>query len=441
MFTPRWRSQIDTVTIWYLIIGSLLVMMGLAGSVLKPLPVSPAMLYLMIGYALGPSGAALVTLDPYANAGLLTLITEIALLISLFAVGLRLRVALTDRIWRLPLRLGIVGMLITVALLAAVGVYLLRLPPGAALLLAAILAPTDPVLASDVQIRDVGDHDRTRFSLSGEGGLNDGTTYPFAMLGLCLLGVPQAAGYDEPFAFMQALWGVFGGIASGWLMGRLVVGLTLYLRERFRQALGMEEFLMLGLIALSNGVAHLVHGIGFLAVFAAGVAMRRVEHQTSGRTRPAQVIGAFAVGEEGVVATDPVKAPAYIAETVLGFNQQLEHIAEFVMVLLLGIMLSGSGFSSEGGLVAGLLLLLIRPLSAALALAGTRLQRLQRWLMAWFGIRGIGSLYYLMFALQYPLPEELKQRLVPLVLTVVAISVMAHGMSATPVMERYYNRR
>ena len=416
-------------------------MMGLAGSVLKPLPVSPAMLYLMTGYVLGPSGAALVMLDPYAHAGLLTLITEIALLISLFAVGLRLRVELSDRIWWLPLRLGVLGMLITIVLLTAVGMYLLRLPPGGALLLAAILAPTDPVLASDVQIRDVGDHDRTRFSLSGEGGLNDGTTYPFAMLGLYLLGMPQAdAVYGEPRALMHALWGVFGGLASGWMMGQLVVGLTLYLRERFRQALGMEEFLMLGLIALSNGVAHLIHGIGFLAVFAAGVAMRRVEHQTSGRAQPAQVIGAFVVGEEGAVATDPGKAPAYIAETVLGFNRQLEHIVEFVMVLLLGIMLSGSGFSSEGVLVSALLLLLIRPLSAALALAGTRLKRLQRWLMAWFGIRGIGSLYYLMFALQYPLPEELKQRLVPLVLTVVAISVMAHGMSATPVMEKYYNQ-
>ena len=413
--------------------------MGMAGSVLKPLPVSPAMLYLMIGYALGPSGAALVTLDPYAHAGLLTLIAEIALLISLFAVGLRLRVALSDPIWRLPVRLGVLGMLITIALLTAAGVYLLRLPPGAALLLAAILAPTDPVLASDVQIRDVGDHDRTRFSLSGEGGLNDGTTYPFAMLGLYLLGMPQTEAYGEPRALMHALWGVFVGLASGWVMGQLVVGLTLHLRERFRQALGMEEFLMLGLIALSNGVAHLIHGIGFLAVFAAGVAMRRVEHQTSGMAQPAQVIGAFAVGEEGVIATDPGKAPAYIAERVLGFNQQLEHIVEFVMVLLLGIMLSGSGFSGEGALVAVLLLLLIRPLSAALALAGTRLKRLQRWLMAWFGIRGIGSLYYLMFALQYPLPEELKQRLVPLVLTVVAISVMAHGISATPVMEKYYN--
>lgn len=417
--------------------------MGLAGSVLQPLPLSPAMFYLAVGYALGPAGAGLVTLDPYAHAGLLTLITEAALLISLFAVGLRLRVELNNRIWWLPLRLGLPGMLVTIASLAAAGTYLLDLPPGAALLLGAILAPTDPVLASDVQIKDVGDHDRIRFSLSGEGGLNDGTAYPFAMLGLCLLGVPQAASYGTLLALPQALWGVVAGLASGWLLGRLVVFLTLYLRENFRQALGMEEFLTLGLIALCYGVAHLIHGIGFLAVFAAGVAMRHVEHHATGRRlKPAQAIGAVRVGEEHVVATDPEKAPAYMAETVLGFNQQLEHIAEFVMVLLLGIMLSGSGFSAEGALVALLLLLLIRPLSAALALAGAKgLTRMQRGLMAWFGIRGIGSLYYLMFALQYQLDPALARRLVPLVLTVVAISVMVHGISATPVMERYYKRR
>ncbi|MGE5649446.1 MAG: cation:proton antiporter [Bacillota bacterium] len=416
--------------------------MGLAGSVLQPLPLSPAMLYLVIGFALGPSGAALVRLDPFVHAGLLTLITEIALLISLFAVGLRLRVDLTNRIWWLPLRLGLPGMVVTIFLLSLVGMYLLRLPAGAAVLLAAILAPTDPVLASDVQIKDVGDHDRTRFALSGEGGLNDGTAYPFAMLGLCLLGVPQAAQYGTPAALPLALWGIVAGALSGWFLGRIVVSLALYLRKHFRQALGMEEFLTLGLIALCYGVADLIHGIGFLAIFAAGVAMRHIEHHATGRMPPAQALGAVPVGEEIAVATDPQKAPAYMAETVLGFNQQLEHIAEFVMVLLLGIMLSGSGLSGEGALVALLLLLVIRPLSAVAALAGTRgVTRLQRWLMAWFGIRGIGSLYYLMFALQFPLPPPLAERLVPLVLTVVAISVLAHGISATPIMDLYYKRR
>ncbi|MEN3292043.1 MAG: sodium/hydrogen antiporter [Burkholderiales bacterium] len=418
--------------------------MGLMGSVLQRLPLSPAMLYLAIGYALGPSGAGLVDLDPQRNAPMLTLLSEIAVLISLFAVGLRLRVELADRIWWLPWRLGLLAMLITIGLLSCAGVFLLKLPLGAAILLAAILAPTDPVLASDVQIKDVGDRDRIRFSLSGEGGLNDGTAFPFIMIGLFLLGVQEAGteAYSTPWgAIANTLWGIVAGLLSGWLMGRVIVGLVLYLRQNYHEALGMEEFLALGLIALSYGVSHLIHGIGFLAVFAAGVAMRRIEYSASGHVPPAEVIGAISAGEEMEAATDPETAPAYMAEVVLEFNQQLEHIVEFVMVLLLGMMLSVSGISLEGVAVAVLLFFIVRPVSVLISLVGARANRTQRRLMAWFGIRGIGSLYYLMFALQYVHQPELVRRLVPLVLTVLATSILLHGISATPLMAEYYKRR
>lgn len=433
--------QIDTVTIWYLIIGSLLLLMGLIGAIWHRLPLSPAMLYLPIGFALGPSGTDLVELDPYRNAELLTLLTEIALLISLFTVGLKLRVSLTDPIWRLPVRLGIIGMLVTTVLIACIGVYLLKLPLALAILLGAILSPTDPVLASDVQITDAGDRDRLRFSLSGEGGMNDGTAYPAVMAGLFLLGVPEAHVFGTRWGVPYALWGIVAGFASGWLMGRLIVRLTLYLRQHHHKALGMEEFLTLGLIAASYGFAHLIHGVGFIAVFTAGVAMRRSEHQVSGEVQPAKVIGVVPAQDEATVATHPVKAPAYMAETILGFNQQLEHIAEFVMVLLLGIILSGSGFAWEGVTIAAFLLLLVRPVAVKLSLLGEPVGRSQRRLMGWFGIRGIGSLYYLMYVLQYDWPLEQKQHMVALVLTAVTMSILLHGFSATPLMEQYRKRR
>lgn len=439
-FLPSRRSQIDKVSAWYLVIGSLLILMGLTSSVLKRLPLSPAMLYLGVGYLLGPAGVGVVTLDPFHNAHWLTQIAEVALLISLFAVGLRLRVAIADPLWWLPVRLGVIGMLATIALLTGAGMLLAGLPFGGALLLAAMLAPTDPVLASDVQIQDVGDRDSIRFSLSGEGGLNDGTTYPFVMLGLFLLGVPQAQAYHGAGAAGVMLWGVAAGLLCGWLTGRGVSALALYLRRRYRQALGMEEFFTLGVIALSYGVTHLVHGIGFVAVFAAGVAMRHIEHQASGDAAPSEVIGAVTAGKESEVATHPAKAPAYMTEIVLDFNQQLEHIAEFTMVLMLGVMLSAAGFSAEGALIAALLLLVVRPIACAIALVGQPATAPQRWLTAWFGIRGIGSFYYLVFALQYPWQGDLKARFVPLVLTVVTISIVAHGITSTPLMERYYKR-
>ncbi len=403
--------------------------MAMMESLLHRLPFSPAMLYLPVGYALGPGGFGLLDLDPVRHAGELTHVTEIALLISLFTVGLKLRLPLNDARWWLPVRLGTLTMLLTIGLLTAVGYFLLGLPIGPAILLSAIIAPTDPVLASDVQVQDPADYDRLRFSLSGEGGMNDGTTFPFVMIGLGLMGVPMAAHFTgSGFAAVgMVLWGIVAGLLCGWLVGRRVGRLVLYLRQRHRLAMGMEEFLTLGLIALSFGIAELIHGIGFVAVFATGVAMRRIEHKASSN-------------DSG--ASDA----ASMTETVLGFNQQLERLAEFVVVLLLGILLSGYGFSHEGLLVALLLLVVIRPVAVNLSMLGATVTRSQRLLISWFGIRGIGSLYYLVFSLQYVAPVRLgnsllSDRFVPLVLTVLAVSIMAHGMTSTPLMQWYRRRR
>ena len=131
----------------------------------------------------------LVDIDPVRNAIALERICEIAVLISLFTAGLKLKLPWKDNRWRVPARLASVSMMLTVGGLALAGVYLLGLPLGAAVLLGAILAPTDPVLASDVQVTDADDRDRLRFGLTGEGGLNDGTAFPFVMLGLGLLGL------------------------------------------------------------------------------------------------------------------------------------------------------------------------------------------------------------------------------------------------------------
>jgi NhaP-type Na+/H+ or K+/H+ antiporter len=432
--------HIEPTTAWFLIVGALLTSMGLMTSILRRLPLSPAMFYLPIGYLIGPGGAGLLDIDLVQHAPVLTIVTEIALLISLFSVGLKMRVPLKDRLWWLPVRLGLTAMLLTILALTVVGVWILHLPLGAAVLLAAILAPTDPILASDVQVKDAGDRDRIRFSLTGEGGLNDGTTFPFVMFGLALLAVPQAGLYGTAWAVPYTLWGICAGLGIGWLMGWALGKSVVYLRHHYRFALGMEEFLSLGLIALSFGVARLAHGIGFLAVFASGVAVRRIEYKASGTRQPAAVLGAIHSGEEEQVATDPGKASAYMTEMVLGFNQQLEHIAEFAMVLLLGVILSRYGFSIQGAWLALILFVLVRPASVTIALAGARRTTLQHVLLSWFGIRGIGSIYYLMFALQYVWLPDMTGQLISIVLTVVAISVVVHGISSTPLMDLYYRR-
>lgn len=222
---------------------------------------------------------ALLSPDPLTYTVILERVTELAVLISLFAVGLKLGLPLSDKGWRLPVRLAIVSITITVALIAAIGVLGLGLSLGAAVLLGAILAPTDPVLASDVQVLEAGDRDRLRFSLTGEGGLNDGAAFPFVMLGLGLMGLHDLGTGGWRWLAVDVLWAIAGGLLIGGTLGTLIGRLVAYLRSRHKESVGFDEFLALGLIALAYGLAVVSCTYGFLAVFAAGLARQRVNEQ------------------------------------------------------------------------------------------------------------------------------------------------------------------
>jgi NhaP-type Na+/H+ or K+/H+ antiporter len=183
------------MTAWFVIAGVLLISMALTASLLRRAPLTASMFYLAAGAVLGPSGAGLLRLDAVEDASLLELLTEVVVIISLFTAGLKLRLPLTDRRWRAPVLLATLAMVLTVGSVAAVGVAVLGLSMGAAVLLGALLAPTDPVLASDVQVSDEHDAERVRFGLTGEAGLNDGTAFPFVMLGLGLMGAHELGAY------------------------------------------------------------------------------------------------------------------------------------------------------------------------------------------------------------------------------------------------------
>ncbi|CAG4889106.1 cation:proton antiporter [Paraburkholderia saeva] len=432
-------------TIWFLVVGGVFAFMGLAATTFKRLPCSAAMFYLAIGFGLGPHGIGLLHLNVIANAGVLRIITEVALLVSLFAIGLRLRVPLSDALWAIPLRLGFVAMLVTVPLLTVFGVYALQLAWGPALLLAAILAPTDPVLAHEVQVQDSADVDLMRFSLSGEGGLNDGIALPFALLGLALC-ADHSANFADVFTrtFVGiTLWGIFGAIAIGGALGWATTHGVAWLRTRHAQALGLEAFFALGLIELSYGIAQLAQTFGFLAVFAAGVAMRRVEHRASGEQSARETIGTVVADDVTATASDPQKAHAFMAESVLGFTIELERIAELAMMLIIGNILAtlhGPLFTWQSAALIAALFIVVRPLAVEVSLLGSTASHPQRRLMSWFGIRGIGSFYYLTLALEEGRANDVEP-LIPFALAVVTASVVVHGMSATPLMDWYRRLR
>jgi NhaP-type Na+/H+ or K+/H+ antiporter len=420
--------------------------MALSGSVLARLPLSTAMLYLLVGLAVSPLGLDLLRADITKHSHLLETLTEVVVLISLFSAGLKLSSALSDRRWLLPLRLAVISMVVTVLAIAAVGHFLLALPIGAAILLGGILAPTDPVLASDVQVHAATDRDRLRFALTGEGGMNDGTAFPFVMLGLGLLGLHDLGQFGWRWFAVDVVWAVACGIGVGAGLGLAIGQLVLFLRREHQEAVGLDDFLALGLVALSYGVALALKGYGFLAVFAAGVALRHlVERQTSEPAASRKAVEQAAVQPDTTAAqqaaVDPEHAPAYMVHAVLGFNTQLERIGEVTVVIAIGALLWAVEWNGAVWWLVPLLLLVIRPLSVALGLAGSSASSNQRLLIGWFGIRGIGSLYYLMYAINHGLPVALAGQLSSLTLSVVVASIVVHGISVTPMMTMYERTR
>ncbi len=465
---------------WAALIGLLLVGMALVENRLSRLPLSTSMLYLSVGAATSPLWLGWSALTLPSHRVLLEHGAEIVVLLSLFTSGLKMSVGLGDGRWLLPLRLAVGSMLVTVALIAATGVYWLGLPLGAAVLLGGILAPTDPVLASEVQVANPTDRDRLRFALTGEAGLNDGTAYPVVLLGLGLLGIGSEASFGWLSFGVDLVWGVFGGIGIGALFGNAIGWLVLHLRRTRKEAVGGDDFLALGLIGLAYGVSVLANAYGFLAVFAAGVALRRLEQRASveshaigdatdqtasaaaaldeapkpkrvaavaasRRKRSAEVAAEAHANPDAShaeqVATDPKHAPAFMAHAMLSFNEQMERIGEVAVVIAIGMLLWSVDWRLASWGFVALLLFVIRPLSVMVGLAGSKSLRSQRALIGWFGIRGIGSLYYLAYAINHGVSAGLAATLGALTLSVMVVSIVVHGVSVTPLMALYERRK
>lgn len=406
------------------ITGSLLLAAALFASSLKKLPVSTAMIYLAAGVGVGPLVAARLGWELGTLSGVLEHITEFAILISLFIAGMKVGMPTNSGRWRIPLRLASVSMVITVALVAVLSMWLLNLPLGAGVLLGAMLAPTDPVLATEVQVQDRHDRDQLRINLSGEAALNDGTAFPFVMLGLGLLGLHDLGDYGWRWLAVDVLWATLGGVALGALCGLGTSRVVLHLRSTHRMALGYDEFIAMGLVALTYSLSLLTLTYGFLAVFAAAYMFARTAENTEGKATEA---GA--------------DASASLAVNALGFNEQLERIGELLLVLLIGCLLWTAHITVGMFVLAALLLCVVRPLAVWLGLLGANAAPLQQRMTAWFGIRGIGSVFYLAYAVQHGLPAALVDLMSASVLVTVALSITLHGATVTPLMRSYARRK
>jgi sodium/hydrogen antiporter len=406
---------VDTHILNLLVISLLLLLVTLGSGWIARLPLSYAIIYLGVGTVLSPYGLNLIQLRP--DAEFMERLTEFVVLISLFSCGLKMNRPLRWRGWDSTVRLIGFLMPISIVAIAAVGHWGLGLPWGEGVLLGAILAPTDPVLASEVQLAHPEDSDELRFGLTSEGGLNDALAFPFVYFGLHALEDRNWSNWLGKWAAVDLVWAIAAGLIMGIVVARSIVWIDKRL-QRIRPAdTLMEDFVALGIILATYALTELVHGYGFLAVFVAGVVAQRSYR-------------------------DPEKRLSQ-----LEFTERIEKLLEVGTILLLGSLLRVEPmlrFAVPALITAGALIFLIRPLGAWISTIGAGYYPARRWLFGWFGIRGVGSLYYLSYALGEGLQDQAGELIAWVTYITVVISVLLHGISSTPLMnwyERHIQRR
>jgi sodium/hydrogen antiporter len=399
---------VDIYILELLVIGLLLLGVTLGSGWITRLPLSYALIYLIAGIVLSPYGLNIIQLRP--DAKLLERLTEFVVLISLFSCGLKMNRPLTFWAWRSPARLLGFLMPITIFAVAIAAHYGLGFNWGTSVLLGAILSPTDPVLASEVQLFDPEDRDELRFGLTSEGGLNDALAFPFVYFGLHWIEDEHWQNWLGRWVGVDLIWAIAAGIFMGILVPRGVVWVDRYL-QKFRPVDElMEDFIALSIILLTYTLTELVNGYGFMAVFVAGLVTQRSYHN----------------------------AEKQLAQ--LRFTERIEKLMEVATILLLGSLLRVEPllrFAGAGLLIAGLLIFLIRPIGAWVSTIGDRTHPARRLLFGWFGVRGVGSIYYLTYALGKGLEGEVGEAIAWITFITVVTSVLLHGISATPLMSWY----
>jgi NhaP-type Na+/H+ or K+/H+ antiporter len=405
--------EFDGESAVFLGVGVATLAAALLPRLLGRLPISMPMVFLAGGSLVFTVLPDLPDPSPTAHPDIALHLTEICVIVALMGAGLALNRPLGLRRWATTWRLLAIAMPLSMLAVGLLGWAALGLGVASAVLLAAALAPTDPVLATEVQVSEPDDEpdandDETRFALTSEAGLNDGLAFPFTMaaIAISLVGVAPGGWLGE-WVVVDVVWriavGTLIGLALGWLLGKLF-----FASHRFTIAARAEGFVALAATFLAYGAAELAEGYGFIAVFVCACAIRASE-----RTHEYHAV-------------------------LHKFVEQAERLLTVAVVVLLGGAIARGLFAEVGWIeitVALAFLLLIRPIAGWVALSRGTTGRRDRAVIAFFGVRGIGSFFYIAYALGHgDFPGA--DRLWAIVSLVVVGSILLHGVAATPVMRR-----
>jgi NhaP-type Na+/H+ or K+/H+ antiporter len=288
------------------------------------------------------------------------------------------------------------------------GMFMLNLALPVALLLGAVLVPTDPVLASDVQVGPPNERykSETKFALTSEAGLNDGFAFPFTWLAIVVATTGMHTSTIIDWFGYHLIYKIVVGLVLGWLCGKLAAYLIFTVSEKHGLLKPTDGFLAISLMLCTYGLTELLHGYGFIAVFISGLTLRHSE-----------------------------KTHDYHKE-LHSFTDQIERILLGVMLIFFGgTLVSGilKPLTLEMAIFSMGFLLLIRPMTAYLSLFGKEIHWKEKLAISFFGIRGMGSVYYLAFALGHASFSN-EGELWAIVAFTMLVSIVMHGLTATRVM-------
>ena len=399
----------DAYKLTILLVGLALLGAAWVPHLVKRNPLTLPILYVALGALVYTLPLPLPAANPVRFPEITERLTELAVLVALVGVGLRIDTRFGWRRWSLTWRLLGITMPLTILAGLWLGQAWLGYGVATAMLLGAVLAPTDPVLAGDVQVNPPGEggEDPVRFALTSEAGFNDGLAFPFVWLAIALALATGGETVDwGRWLALDVAWRVLGGAALGAGLGYALMHFIF--RSQAKAALSKtgEGLTALAITLVVYGVAELCHTYGFLAVFVAALVVRQKERDHE---------------FHGVLDT---------------FAQQCEKLLMSLMLLLLGGALAGGVLSAldwRGAVFALVFVLGVRPLAGWLGLVGAPLSKRDRWAIAFFGVRGIGSLYYLAFAMNHAHFRDARE-LWAVVCAVVLLSILVHGLTASGVM-------
>lgn len=374
-------------------------------------PLSFPFLYIAFGYVLFSLPLGLYLPNPLESSFFTERFAEILVIISLTGAGLKLSRPLGFRKWESTWRLLFIAMPLTILLTALFGWWVIGLAPASALLLGAVLAPTDPVLASDVQVGAPGERKEgeTRFTLTSEAGLNDGLAFPFTHLAIAAAAAGSGGlSWIGEWALQDLLYKIVVGVGSGAAIGLGLSLLIFRLPSSPGAITSRDSFVVVAVTLLAYGFTELLHGYGFLGVFIAALTIRQRERDHPYHDQ----LHDFAAGLERLLMT-------------------------LMLILFGGLIAQGllNGVDLRMIAVAAAIIFLIRPLTALLSLWRLDIPFAERTAISFFGIRGIGSLYYLAYALnrqEFDSPASIWQA----VSITLLLSIVVHGASASFAMAR-----